>query len=146
MTGLILVWQILFMNIIGAVGLHNEGYGETGYGLIFSAPTLLAAYILTFRKMSIVPAVIDIIGSAGYLQSIHAIHAISIGEGAFIPSWVTSDIAQNHMPSIVASMLIIVLCGFNFLLMENKEKRREKREKKLEADRPLTESERIFKD
>jgi hypothetical protein len=147
-TGLSVAALALFMNILGAVKLIDEGYTNAAYGLIFAAPTLLIAYILTFFKLTFIPAFFNVAGSAGYIYAISAINAISHGEGAFIPVWVTDEIVNNHLPSVVVTIFIFVLCGFNYLLPETIEKRRKRRRikdaKLAEQNRELKADEHIM--
>jgi hypothetical protein len=147
-TGLSFAVFILFMNTIGIYKLFDEGYPKPAYGLIFAAPVMLVAYVLTFFKMTFIPAIINAIGSAGYLYAIDFINALSHGEGAYIPVWVTDKILNNHLPSIVVTIFIIILCGLNFLLPETIAKRRERRRIKVaklaEQNRELTKDEHIM--
>jgi hypothetical protein len=135
----------VLINSLGAVGFFrnpNPIYAEGAYGLLFAAPLLLLAWLLTVFKMSFIPAVIDIIGSAGYIYTLHYLNSLAEG---FMPRWVTDNIAQNHYPSIFVSVFILILCCLNYFLPEKINKRRERRTAKhREINRGLREEEKIL--
>jgi hypothetical protein len=130
------------MNTYGQVGLNMTDYGQGAIGLIIAAPLLLAAYIMVIFKMTFTPAIVTVLGSAGYLYTIAYLNSLAAG---WMPGWVTDKIAQNHLPSIYASIFLLVLCVINYFLPEKMEKRRLRRDKKVsDENRALTEDEKIM--
>jgi hypothetical protein len=141
-TGVVTVFFGVIINILGAIGFNQTDYGQGSYGLLVAAPLLLAAYIMTIFKMTFTPAIVTVIGSAGYLYTIYYLNSLAAG---WMPGWVTDRIAQNHLPSIYASIFLLVLCVINYFLPEKMEKRKLRRSKKFEAEnRALTEDEKIM--
>jgi hypothetical protein len=129
------------INVLGAVGFfqnENPIYTEGAYGLLVAAPLLAIAYILTIFKLSFIPAVIDIIGSVGYIHTLSYLNSLSEG---FMPYWVTEKIAGNHYPSIFVSIFILILCCLNFFLPEKVNRRSVHKRIKL---RTLREDEKIL--
>ncbi|MDR0944254.1 MAG: hypothetical protein LBM41_06965 [Ruminococcus sp.] len=143
-TGIVTVFFGVIINVLGAIGfiLNQVDYSQGSYGLIVAAPLLLAAYIMVIFKMSITPAIFTVIGSAGYLYTIYYLNSLAAG---WMPGWVTDKIAQNHLPSIYASIFLLVLCALNYFLPEKMEKRKLRRDKKIsDENRALTEDEKIM--
>jgi hypothetical protein len=140
-TGIITVFYGVIINILGAVGFNMADYGQGGYGLLVAAPLLLAAYIMTIFKMSFIPAIVTVFGSAGYLYTIWYLDSLAAG---WMPGWATDKIAQNHMPCVFVSVFLLILCFINFFLPEKIERRRLRKAEKLTAEnRDLTDDEKI---
>jgi hypothetical protein len=144
-TGVITLFFGVVINVMGAFGFfqnENPEFAQGAYGLLVSAPLLALAWLLTVFKFSLLPAVIDIIGSAGYIYTLHYLNSLAEG---WMPRWVTDNIASNHYPSIFASIFILFLCCLNYFLPEKINRRHEKKSMKLrEKSRALREEEKIL--
>jgi hypothetical protein len=129
------------INSLGAVGFfqnENTDFAQGAYGLLFAAPLLAIAYILTIFKLTFTPAIITLLGSAGYIYTLHYLNTLAEG---WMPRWVTDNIASNHYPSIFVSVFILILCCLNYFLPEKIDKRRNRKKAKL---RGLREEEKIL--
>ncbi|MDR0974106.1 MAG: hypothetical protein LBL80_00190 [Ruminococcus sp.] len=144
-TGIITVFFGVIINVLGAVGFfQNEQteFAQGAYGILAAAPLLGIAYLLTIFKMTFIPAVLDILGSAGYIYTLHYLNSLAEG---WMPRWVTDNIASNHYPSIFVSIFILIICVFNYFLPEKIDRRKKLHTARLvEEQRALREDEKIL--
>jgi hypothetical protein len=110
---------ILFFNIIGGIGLTTifTSYEEAGYALFASVPILLAGLLFAcFRKITL-PLILDVIGSGCYIYAMGVIYAIP---HEVYPKYMTEPVASRHLPGIIFSILLVILCVINYLMKEKK--------------------------
>jgi hypothetical protein len=128
----------LAVNAAGAIGFIMNGYEPVGAALFISIPLLIVAFILCVKKFSVLPAIFNIIGSGFYLYSIAAVYAIP---NDVVKKIYTEKLAENHLPSVIFSILLLALCVINFLLPENAAKRMMR---KRVTERALNDDEKIM--
>jgi hypothetical protein len=136
---------ILLVNGGGAVGFLflSEGYEEAGIALLLSVPLLLAALILVFCKKSILPAILDIAGTACFIYAIGFIGNIPTYDTT--QRLVVEELSRRHHPSIVFTVLLLFMCAVNYILPENNIERRERKELKIgKTERKLSDEEKII--
>lgn len=132
----------LGLNLMGGFAFIANGYDKCGYALFISSVLLSAAVILGGFKKVILPVILDIFGSAGYIYTISILNAIP---NTKIPKASTEALMANHYPTIIVTVLIILLALFNFMQEDAVEKRRKAKEAKIAAEnRSLDDNERIL--
>lgn len=132
----------LGLNLMGGFAFIANGYEKCGYALFFSSALLSAAVILGCFKKVILPVILDIFGSAGYIYTLSVLNAIP---NTKIPKASTEALMANHYPTIIVTVLIILLAVFNFMQEDAVEKRRKAKAAKTAAEnRSLNDNERIL--
>ena len=127
---------------MGAYAFINYGYEKCGYALLISTVLLVTALIFAILKKTIIPVLLNILGSAGYIYTLSVLSAIP---NTKIPKESTERLMANHYPTIAVTVLLIMLAFFNFFSKEAIEKRQCKLFKKQqELNRSLTDDEKII--
>ena len=127
---------------MGGFAFIANGYEKCGYALFISSALLSAAVILGGLKRVIFPVILDIFGSAGYIYTLSVLNAIP---NTKIPKASTEALMANHYPTIIVTVLIILLAVFNFMQEDAVEKRRKAKAAKTAAEnRSLNDNERIL--
>lgn len=130
------------LNLMGAYAFIVNEYLNCGYALIISSVLLISAlFFAAFRKV-IIPLILNIFGSAGY---IYALSVLSSIPSTKIPAENTEKLMANHYPTIAVTVLLVLLILFNFMSKDAVEKRRSKKLAKIkELNRSLTDDEKII--
>lgn len=132
----------LGLNLMGGFAFIAQGYDKCGYALFISSALLSAAVILGGLKRVILPVILDIFGSAGYIYTLSVLNAIP---NTKIPRTSIETLMANHYPTIIVTVLIILLAVFNFMQEDAVEKRRNAKAAKIAAEnRSLNDNERIL--
>lgn len=132
----------LGLNLMGGSAFIANGYEKCGYALFISTALLSAAVILGCLKRVILPVILDIFGSAGYIYTLSVLSAIP---NTKIPRTSVETLMAHHYPTVIVTVLIILLAFFNFMQADAAEKRRKAREaKNAEKNRALKDNERIL--
>ncbi|MGN0587571.1 MAG: hypothetical protein ACI4JF_09820, partial [Oscillospiraceae bacterium] len=101
----------LGLNLMGGSAFIANGYEKCGYALFISSALLTAATVLGGFKKVILPVILDIFGSAGYIYTLSVLNAIP---NTKIPKESTETLMAYHYPTIIVTVLIILLAFFNF--------------------------------
>ena len=132
----------LGLNLMGGFAFIAQGYDKCGYALFISSALLSAAVILGASKKVLLPVILDIFGSAGYIYTLSVLNAIP---NTKIPRTSIETLMANHYPTIIVTVLIILLAVFNFMQEDAVEKRRKAKAAKIAAEnRSLNDNERIL--
>lgn len=132
----------LGLNLMGGFAFIAQGYDKCGYALFISSALLSAAVILGGSKKVLLPVILDIFGSAGYIYTLSVLNAIP---NTKIPRTSIETLMSNHYPTIIVTVLIILLAVFNFMQEDAVEKRRKAKAAKIAAEnRSLNDNERIL--
>lgn len=132
----------LFLNGLGGAGLYMNNYQNAGIGLFVSAVFLTASVCTLGKGRMMIPAILDIIGSAGYIYAISVLSAIPHEK---IPKENVEPLIARIYPAIAVSVLIFVIVITNFFSPYQEAKRDAKRRAKWEAEqRPLSKDEKIL--
>lgn len=132
----------LGLNCMGAYAFITNGYEKCGYALLISTALLVIALLFAIFKKSLIPLLLNIFGSAGYIYTISVLASIPHTK---IPKESTERLMANHYPTIAVTVLLAVLVFLNFFSKEAIEKRKQKRDKKLaELNRDLRDEEKII--
>lgn len=132
----------LGLNLMGGFAFIAQGYDKCGYALFISSALLSAAVILGGSKKVLLPVILDIFGSAGYIYTLSVLNAIP---NTKIPRTSIETLMANHYPTIIVTVLIILLAVFNFMQEDAVEKRRKAKAAKIAAEnRSLNDNERIL--
>jgi hypothetical protein len=136
---------ILFVNGGGAYGFLflSEGYEPAGIALLLSVPILLSGLILVFYKKSVLPAILDIIGSGCFIYAIGYIGQIPVYDTT--QRLIIEGLSRRHHPAIVFTVLLLFMCAVNYILPENVNRRDGKKDTQKSAkERSLRDEEKIL--
>lgn len=132
----------LGLNMLGGFGFIFNGYEKCGYALFISTALLVAALVIAVFKKVIIPILLNILGSVFYIYALAALGSIP---NTLIPKENTERLMMNHYPTIIVTILLVLLAFFNFMSEEAVQKRlAAKKAKESERDRALTDNEKIL--
>ena len=118
----------LGLNSMGAYAFISNGYEKCGYALILSTIFLLTALISAILKKVLIPFILNILGSGGYIYALAILSAIP---NTKIPTESIERLMANHYPTAFVTVFLIVIIFFNYFSKEAVEKRAEKRKKEI---------------
>lgn len=119
-----------------------NNYANAGIGLFISVAFLTAGIALIGRGRMILPLIMNIIGTGGYVYAISVIGAIRHEK---IPKEATEPLMARIYPAISVTVLLLVLIIMNYFSPYQEAKREAKRKARYEAvERPLTKDEKII--
>lgn len=117
-------------------------YENAGIGLFISTFFLTLAVIFMGKGRMIIPAVFNIIGSAGYIYAISILSAIPNEK---IPKQYTEPLIGRIYPVISVTVLVFAAVVMNYFSPQQEAKREARKRAKYNAEhRPLEDSEKIL--
>lgn len=132
----------LFLNLVGGIGFYINGYENIGTALFVSSAALTLSVIFLGKGRMVLPAVFDIIGTAGYAYAIKLILEIPHSK---VPKQSTEMFAGRVYPAITVSVLVLIVVIMNYFSDIQKDKREARRKKKYDkTNRPLKRNEKIL--
>lgn len=132
----------LGLNLMGGYAFVINGYEKCGYALFASTALLAAALIAAALKKVVIPLLLDIGGSLCYIYTIAVLSAIP---NTKIPKESTEALMAKHFPTVIVTVLLVLLVFFNFMDEDAVCRREEKRKAAKNAEnRSLEENEKII--
>lgn len=137
-----LVVCALFLNIMGGIGLCMNKYENAGIALFVSSFFLTLAVIFMGNGRMIIPAIFNIIGSAGYIYAINILSAIPNEK---IPKQYTEPLIGRIYPAISVTVFVFAAVVMNYFSPRQEAKREARKKAKYEAElRPLKDDEKLL--
>lgn len=132
----------LFLNLVGGIGFYINGYENVGTALFVSSFFLTLSVIFLGKGRMILPAVFDVIGTAGYAYAIKVILDIPHSK---VAKQSTEMFAGRIYPAITVTVIVLIVVIMNYFSDIQKAKREARRKKKYDrTNRPLKKDEKIL--
>ncbi len=132
----------LFLNVMGGIALCLNGYENCGISLFVSTFFLLLAVVLLGKGRMILPSVMNIIGTAGYIYAIYILDSIPNEK---VAKTEVAPLIGNIYPAAAVTVLVFITVFLNYFSPVREEKREARKKAIYEAnERPLSKDEKII--
>lgn len=122
--------------------MYINGYENAGIGLFVSTFFLTLSVLFLGKGRMVLPALFDIIGTAGYIYAIKIILAIPHTK---VAKQSTEMFAGRIYPAISVTVLVLIVIIMNYFSPQQTAKREARRKKKYDRiSRPLKNDEKII--